>query len=85
MSVKLVFQDDRGNTLYDKDIIYDGLAPLPVQNERVCLPDGQQITVVGRQIAYLESKRGETDVHVIFVCEREKKKPTGGMRPIKGY
>jgi len=85
MSVKLVFQDDRGNTLYNKDIIYDGLAPLPGQNERVRLPNGQQITVVGRQIAYLALKRGETDVQVIFVCEREKKKHTGDMRPIKRY
>ena len=53
MSVRLMFQDDKGTTLYNKDIIYDGLAPLPVQNELVHLPDGQQITVVGRQIAYL--------------------------------
>jgi hypothetical protein len=74
MSIKLVFQDDDGITLYNKDILYDGLAPLPVQNERVRLPDGQQITVVGRQIVYVESQRGETDVQVIFVCEREKKK-----------
>ena len=85
MSVRLVFQDDSGNTLYNKDIFYDGLAPLPVQNERVRLPDGQQVTVVGRQIAYLESKRGETEVQVIFVCEREKKKQTSDLRPRKGY
>jgi hypothetical protein len=84
MSIKLVFQDDDGTTLYNKDILYDGLAPLPVQNELVHLPDGQRTTVVGRQIAYVESKRGETDVHVIFVCEREKKKQTGSMRPLKG-
>jgi hypothetical protein len=72
MSSKLVFQDLDGTTLYNKDILYDGLAPLPMQNERVRLPDGQQITVVGRQIVYVESQREETDVHVIFVCEREK-------------
>ncbi len=84
MSIKLVFQDVDGTTLYNKDIPYDGLAPLPVQNERVRLPDGQQITVVGRQIAYVASKGEATDVHVIFVCEREKKKQTGSMRPLKG-
>ena len=85
MSAKLVFQDDRGNALYNKDILYDGLAPLPVQNECVRLPDGQQVTVVGRQIAYVAAKGGDPEVHVIFVCEREKKKPTGGKRPLTGY
>ena len=85
MSVKLVFQDDEGNTLYNKDILYDGLTPLPVQHEGVRLPEGQQITVVGRQLAYGAAKGGATEVHVIFVCEREKKKPTGGLRARKGY
>jgi hypothetical protein len=74
MSIKLVFQDVDGTTLYNKDILYEGLAPLPVQNEVVHLPGGEKITVVGRQITYVESQRGETDVQVIFVCEREKKK-----------
>jgi hypothetical protein len=85
MSVKLVFQDNDGNTLYKKDLLYDGLAPLPGQNERVRLPDGQLVTVVGRQIAYGEPKGGETEVHVIFVCEGGKKKPTGGTVKVKWY
>jgi hypothetical protein len=79
MGVKLVFQDDRGNPLYKYGIPYDGLAPLPVQNEGVCLPDGQQLTVVGRQLAYVESGGGQPEVHVIFTCEREKR-PAGGTK-----
>jgi hypothetical protein len=74
MSVKLVFQDDEGTTLHNEDIIYDGLAPLPAQNELVHLPGGEKVTVVGRQIAYGGSKHGETEVQVIFICEREKRK-----------
>jgi hypothetical protein len=85
MSVKLVFQDYEGTTLHNEDIIYDGLAPLPVQNELVHLPGGEKVTVVGRQIAYVESKRGETDVQVIFVCEREKKKPRIGQARVRGF
>jgi hypothetical protein len=37
MSVKLVFQDDSGTTLYIEDILFDGIAPQPGQNERVRL------------------------------------------------
>jgi hypothetical protein len=55
MSVKLVFQDDKGTTLHDEDIFYDGLAPLPRQNELVLLSDGQRITVISRQIAYINA------------------------------
>jgi hypothetical protein len=80
MSTKLVFQDDRGTTLHQDDILYDGLSPLPVQHELVRLPDGQRVTVISRQIAYGKSKRGESaDVHIIFICQKEMK-PTGGTK-----
>ena len=80
MSVKLVFQDDKGSTLHNEDILYDGLAPLPVPNELVHLPGGEKITVVSRQMAYVNSQPGITDVQIIFVCRRH----TSGMHPVKG-
>jgi hypothetical protein len=80
MSVKLVFQDDKGTTLHNEDILYDGLAPLPVPNEFVHLPGGERITVVSRQMAYISSHPGTTDVQIIFVCRRH----TSGMHPVKG-
>jgi hypothetical protein len=79
MSVKLVFQDEKGIPLHDEDILYDGLAPLPVPNELVHLPGGERITVVSRQMAYVNSHPGITDVQIIFVC----RKHTTVMHPLK--
>jgi hypothetical protein len=80
MSVKLVFQDDKETRLHNEDILYDGLAPLPVQNEIVLLPDGQRITVISRQIAYVNSQPGTTDVQIIFVCQKEMKHTVSNVR-----
>jgi hypothetical protein len=84
MSVKLVFQDGKGNALHDKDIIYDGSAPLPEKGEDIQLPGGLQATVKSRQFVYSDSKRETTDVQIVFVCKRDKKH-TGGTMPLKEF
>lgn len=83
MSVKLVFQDGKGNTLYDKDIFYEGLVPLPVSNDVVILPNGKRITIISHETAYSEPQGGATDVQVIFVCTDEVKH-TFSKVPVKG-
>jgi hypothetical protein len=84
MSVKLVFQDGKGNALHDKDIIYEGSAPLPEKGEDIQLPGGLQATVKSRQFVYADAKRETTDVQIIFVCKRDKK-PTSGKQDIGGF
>lgn len=69
MSIKLVFQDDKGNTLHEKELSYEGTPIIPAQGDLVLIPGGQQIKVMSRQFVYPDSAPGQTDVQVIFVCK----------------
>jgi hypothetical protein len=77
MSVKLVFQDDKGTTLHEKELPLEGTPLIPVQGDLVLIPGGEQITVVSRQFVYPDSEHGQIDVQVIFVSKREKKHTSG--------
>jgi hypothetical protein len=86
MSMKLTFQDEKGNTLHAKDLICGKSARLPKQGDRVQFSDGPPATVESRKFVYGASKRGKADMQVIFVCKKVAK-PTGGnvrTTPTKG-
>ena len=74
MSIKLVFQDGKGNTLHEKDFTHKGeAAVLPGQGDLVQIPGGEQLKVKSRQFVYPDSAHGQIDVQVIFVCKRQEK------------
>jgi hypothetical protein len=82
MSVKLVFQDEKGKTLHDKNIICGKSTRLPKNGDLVRFADGPPATVESRQFVYVDSKRGKADVQIIFVCKKVAK-PTGGAKPMQ--
>lgn len=74
MSIKLVFQDGKGNTLHEKDFTHEGGAVvIPGQGDLVQTPGGEQIKVKSRRFVYPDSEHGQIDVQVIFVCKRKEK------------
>jgi hypothetical protein len=74
MSIRLVFQDGKGNTLHEKDFIHEGgAAVIPGQGDLVQIPGGEQLKVKSRQFVYPDSEHGQIEVQVIFVCKRKEK------------
>ena len=71
MSVRLVFQDKKGNTLHEKELPLEGTPLIPGLGDFVQIPGGKQITVKSRQFVYPDSEPGQTDVRVIFVCKKK--------------
>ena len=85
MSIKLVFQDNKDNTLHEKDFTQEGGATMiPGQGDLVQIPGGEQIKVMSRRFVYPDSEEGHIDVQVIFVCEKVAK-PAGGNKKVTGY
>lgn len=80
MSVKLVFHDNKGTTLYEKDILYDGLAHLPKPGDGISLPGGEHVEVKSRQFAYVDSENWQIAVQIRFACEKVEKPTTGAKK-----
>jgi hypothetical protein len=74
MTIKLEFRSTRGDLLHKKDFVFDGLVPLPENEERISLPSGLRATVKGRQFVYADAQTG--DVKIIFECETLQPRPT---------
>jgi hypothetical protein len=70
MSIRLVFQDDKGTTLHEKELPLEGTPLIPSQGDFVQIPEGEQIEVQSRRFVYPDSAPGQTDVQVIFVCKK---------------
>ena len=73
MSIKLVFQDNDGKRLQDKDIICGKSAHLPKKGDVVQFANGQQATVESRLFVYSDGKRGKSDVRIKFICKKQTK------------
>ena len=71
MSVRLVFQDKKGNTLYEKELPLEGTPLIPGQGDLILIPGGEQVKVKSRRFVYPDSEHGQTDVQVIFVCRKK--------------
>jgi hypothetical protein len=84
MSIRLVFQDDKGTTLHEKELPLEGTPIIPAQGDLVQIPGGEQIEVQSRQFVYPDSAPGQTDVQVIFVC-RKIAQPAGGMKRVTEF
>lgn len=70
MSMKLVFQDDKGNRVYDTDILCEKSARLPKQGDLVQFADGTKAEVQNRLFVYSDGKGRKSDVQIVFVCKR---------------
>ena len=85
MSIKLVFQDNKDNTLHEKDFTHEGNATvIPGQGDPVQIPRGEQIKVMSRRFVYPDSEERQIEIQIIFVCEKLAK-PTGGNKPTMGF
>jgi hypothetical protein len=84
MSVRLVFQDDQGSTLHEKELSLEGTPLIPSQGDLVLIPGGAQVAVESRQFVYPDSAPGQTEVQVILVC-RTIAQPVAGMKRVTGF